>query len=164
MAMDSFEKGLKIEPNNKDLQSALEKVIQAISDAAEEGDSNNWDFEDKEEQSLILNGSNVLDLNMCHKNDKPEGADRKCGYCKNAKPNPGNCTWGFGTFRLNSDDYQVLMDRGWRRCGQYVYKYDLEKSCCQPYTIRLDVSEFAITKSQKKVLKKFNRFLEVGKS
>jgi arginine-tRNA-protein transferase len=56
-----------------------------------------------------------------------------------------------------------MMDRGWRRCGCYVYKYDLEQSCCQPYTIRLDITEFEISASQKKVLKKFNKFLEFGR-
>jgi len=62
------------------------------------------------------------------------------------------------------DHYQKLMDRGWRRCGTYYYKWDMEQSCCQPYTIRLDANEFEPTQSQKKVLKKFNKFLkgEIG--
>ena len=32
-------------------------------------------------------------------------------------------------------------------------------SCCQPYTIRLDTREYTISQSQKKVMKKFNKFL-----
>lgn len=60
---------------------------------------------------------------------------------------------------MTVDVYQKLMDRGWRRCGKYMYKYDFESACCQPYTIRLDVNEFQISKSQKKVLAKFNKFL-----
>lgn len=55
------------------------------------------------------------------------------------------------------------MNRFWRRCGTYAYKYDLEASCCQPYPIRLDVTEFQISKSQKKVLKKFYNYLLNGK-
>jgi arginine-tRNA-protein transferase len=51
------------------------------------------------------------------------------------------------------------MERGWRRCGAYYYKYDFTTACCQPYTIRLDVNQFEISKSQKKVLVKFNKFL-----
>lgn len=74
-----------------------------------------------------------------HLNEKKE---KECGYCKNNKQNPGSASWGISSPRLSSKDYQVMMDRGWRRCGQYIYKYDLEKSCCQPYTIRLDVTEF----------------------
>jgi len=95
-----------------------------------------------------------------HLNEKRAG-DR-CGYCKNAKPDSGSATWGIGAPRISVADYQVMMDRGWRRCGTYIYKYDLEKSCCQPYTIRVDVGEFQITQSQKKVLKKFNKFLMNG--
>lgn len=60
---------------------------------------------------------------------------------------------------MRTDDYQILMDRGWRRCGQYYYKWDFLQSCCQPYTIRLDVGDFQISHSQTKVLKKFNKFL-----
>ncbi len=60
---------------------------------------------------------------------------------------------------MTTGDYQKLMDRGWRRCGAYFYKYDFEGSCCQPYTIRLDTTEFKITQSQKKVMKKFNKYL-----
>ena len=61
-------------------------------------------------------------------------------------------------------DYQKLMDRGWRRCGAYYYKFDFEGSCCQPFTIRLDSTEFKISDSQKKVMKRFNKFLlgEIG--
>ena len=51
------------------------------------------------------------------------------------------------------------MVRGWRRCGTYYYKFDLERSCCQPYVIRLDSTKFEISKSQRKVLKTFNKFL-----
>ena len=85
-----------------------------------------------------------------------------CGYCNSKKENPGSATYGIGAPRLSVVDYQKMMDRGFRRCGNYVYKYDLEQSCCQPYTIRLDVTEFQISQSQKKVLKKFYKFLQSG--
>jgi arginine-tRNA-protein transferase len=97
-----------------------------------------------------------------HLNDKKTGST--CGYCKNAKENPGGATWGVGLPRLSTDDYQKLMDAGWQRCGTYFYKFDLEKSCCPAYIIRLDVNDFKITKSQKSVLKKFNKYLIHGKS
>ena len=61
---------------------------------------------------------------------------------------------------MTVDDYQKLMDRGWRRCGTYYYKWDFEQSCCQPYTIRLREEEFKISKSQKQVMKTFNKFLK----
>ena len=53
-----------------------------------------------------------------------------------------------------------MMDRGWRRCGTYYYKLDFEKSCCQSYTIRLEADKFQISGSQKKILKRFNKYLK----
>ena len=61
---------------------------------------------------------------------------------------------------MTSADYEKLMWRGWRRCGTYYYKWDMEQSCCQPYTIRCSIDDYKITKSQKQVLKKFNKFLK----
>lgn len=97
---------------------------------------------------------------MMHLNKKTPGGS--CGYCAGKKEDPGSASWGIGSPRLSVLDYQIMMDIGWRRCGTYVYKYDLEMSCCQPYTIRLDVSEFQISKSQTKVLKKFNKWIIDG--
>ena len=95
-------------------------------------------------------------------------ADRKfssyCGYCHGDKPDPGSAKWGVDAYKLSVYDYQEMMKRNWRRCGVYCYKYNLEKSCCQPYSIRLDVTEWQITKSQKKVLKKFHNYLIHGKN
>jgi arginine-tRNA-protein transferase len=79
-----------------------------------------------------------------------------CGYCKNKD---GSFTWGFVSDKMLVDDYESLMFKGWRRSGTYFYKPDGEKSCCQLYPIRLDVDKFVISKAQKKIMKKFNRFL-----
>ena len=97
-------------------------------------------------KSLIeqAKGLTLVDVQYMHANEK-HGSD--CGYCKGAKPNPGSSSWGIGSLRLSASDYQTMMNRFWRRCGNYIYKYDLENSCCQPYPIRLDVTEFQISKS-----------------
>ena len=88
---------------------------------------------------------NLIDIQYMHLNEK--SSSDKCGYCGGKKENPGSATWGLGSSRLSVVDYQKMMDRGFRRCGTYIYKYDLEKSCCQPYTIRLNVNEFTISQS-----------------
>lgn len=54
--------------------------------------------------------------------------------------------------------YQKLIDRGWRRSGTYCYKPDLKRSCCPQYTIKLDSLEFKASKSQRKLLNRFNRW------
>lgn len=81
-----------------------------------------------------------------------------CTYCKGKKKG-GFKTWGFNSYKTRVDDYEIMTDRGWRRCGKHYYKTDLKGSCCQLYTIRLKVSEFKLSYKQRKALNKFNRFL-----
>ncbi len=50
--------------------------------------------------------------------------------------------------------YEVLMERGWRRCGTYYYKPNLFRSCCKSFTHRLDVARYRPRKDQKKAIKK----------
>ncbi|KAI9245794.1 arginine-tRNA-protein transferase [Helicostylum pulchrum] len=80
-----------------------------------------------------------------------------CGYCKGTDT---SISFGIWAHALTCSDYQDMIDRGWRRSGKYCYKPDLEKSCCPQYTIRLDATQFNITKSQKKILNKFNRYVK----
>nr|XP_034176412.1 arginyl-tRNA--protein transferase 1 isoform X1 [Osmia lignaria] len=79
-----------------------------------------------------------------------------CGYCKS--PNT-NFSHGMGTHILTVQDYQSLIDRGWRRCGSYCYKPTMDQTCCPMYTIRCEALQFKISKSQKKVLKRMAKFL-----
>lgn len=93
---------------------------------------------------------------------------------------------------LNVHDYQSLIDRGWRRSGQYCYKPNNQQTCCPSYTIRYlietspripsvqlnwivkkklvfpfscrcDTKAFHLSKSHKKILKRVNTFLLSGK-
>lgn len=86
----------------------------------------------------------------------PEREKSKCGYCKS--PNT-NCSNGMWAHSLTVQDYQGLIDRGWRRSGLYCYKPVLDKTCCPMYTIKCEALHFKITKSQKKILKKMTKFL-----
>ncbi|XP_043271014.1 arginyl-tRNA--protein transferase 1 [Venturia canescens] len=81
---------------------------------------------------------------------------RECGYCN--RPNT-NCNHGMWAQLLSVQDYQNLIDRGWRRSGCYCYKPTLDKTCCPMYTIRCEALDFKITKSQKKILKRMGKFL-----
>ncbi|KAK6639085.1 hypothetical protein RUM43_007355 [Polyplax serrata] len=82
-----------------------------------------------------------------------------CGYCSSEE---GSCTYGLHAHILNVDDYQNMIDRGWRRCGQYCYKSIMDITCCPLYTIRCAVNDFRLSKTQKKILKKVNQFLATG--
>ncbi|XP_053306228.1 arginyl-tRNA--protein transferase 1 isoform X2 [Spea bombifrons] len=84
----------------------------------------------------------------------------RCGYCKSES---GNISHGMWAHSLTVQDYQDLIDRGWRRSGKYVYKPLMCQTCCPQYTIRLAALNFEPSKSHKKVLKKVWKFLETGK-
>ncbi|KAM3835086.1 arginyl-tRNA--protein transferase 1 isoform 2-T2 [Vipera latastei] len=83
----------------------------------------------------------------------------RCGYCKN---DTGNFSHGMWAHSLTVQDYQNLIDRGWRRSGKYVYKPTMNRTCCPQYTIRCQALHFQPSKSHKKVLKKMLKFLIKG--
>uniref|UniRef100_A0A9J7X3S9 Arginyl-tRNA--protein transferase 1 n=1 Tax=Cyprinus carpio carpio TaxID=630221 RepID=A0A9J7X3S9_CYPCA len=70
-----------------------------------------------------------------------------------------SCMW---SHTMTVQDYQDLIDRGWRRSGKYVYKPTMNKTCCPQYTIRCHALNFHPSKTHKKTLKKVNRFLSRG--
>uniref|UniRef100_A0A8C1T5V0 Arginyl-tRNA--protein transferase 1 n=1 Tax=Cyprinus carpio TaxID=7962 RepID=A0A8C1T5V0_CYPCA len=70
-----------------------------------------------------------------------------------------SCMW---SHTMTVQDYQDLIDRGWRRSGKYVYKPTMSKTCCPQYTIRCHALNFHPSKTHKKTLKKVNRFLSRG--
>ncbi|CAJ1067828.1 arginyl-tRNA--protein transferase 1 isoform X2 [Xyrichtys novacula] len=83
----------------------------------------------------------------------------RCGYCKNQT---GNFSHGMWSHTMTVQDYQDLIDRGWRRSGKYVYKPIMNKTCCPQYTIRCHALKFQPSKSHKKILKKINKFISKG--
>lgn len=88
-----------------------------------------------------------------------ESNDGKCGYCKET----GNYnSTGFWAHVLNVGDYQDLINRNWRRSGQYCYLPKNRNTCCPMYTIKCDALNFQLNKSHKKILKKMKKFLRDG--
>ncbi|XP_049800668.1 arginyl-tRNA--protein transferase 1 isoform X1 [Schistocerca nitens] len=85
----------------------------------------------------------------------------RCGYCKSTDTNYSHGLWAH---TMTVQDYQDIIDRGWRRSGRYCYKPTMHVTCCPMYTIKCEALEFKISKSQKKVIKRFNRFLAHGLS
>lgn len=81
-----------------------------------------------------------------------------CGYCKSSN----SSSHGLWAHSLTVHEYQSLIDRGWRRSGHYCYKPVMNETCCPSYTIKCDALQFKMTRSQKKLLKKFNHFLKTG--
>ncbi|KAJ1308718.1 hypothetical protein OPQ81_004409 [Rhizoctonia solani] len=88
-----------------------------------------------------------------------------CGYCtkKDGSMRPRTShTVGMGPLQMSCSVYKRLIDRGWRRSGDYLYKPNLKESCCPQYTIKLDAMNFKLSKSQRKALNKWNRFIIHG--
>lgn len=81
-----------------------------------------------------------------------------CGYCRT----PGSVSQGLWLERLRVQDYQDLLDRGWRRSGRFVYKPSMEVTCCPLYTIRCSAKDFQPSKSQRKVVRRVINFLQTG--
>ena len=97
---------------------------------------------------------NRLEINILNLYKDENG--HKCGYCKNPT---GSCSFGLTTEKYPVSIYDKMMRDGWRRCGDFVYIPNLEKSCCKLYTCRLNVEDFKINKEQKKVMKRFRKYL-----
>ncbi|CAH1405576.1 unnamed protein product [Nezara viridula] len=82
-----------------------------------------------------------------------------CGYCKTANSSHSTGMWAY---TMTVEDYQDLIDRGWRRSGQYCYKPIQKLTCCPLYTIRCESLNLKLSKSQKKILKRVGKFLVEG--
>ncbi|XP_075360532.1 arginyl-tRNA--protein transferase 1 isoform X3 [Mycteria americana] len=83
----------------------------------------------------------------------------RCGYCASER---GKVSAGMWAHSMTVQDYQDLIDRGWRRSGKYVYKPIMNQTCCPQYTIRCQALCFQTSKSHKKVLKKMLKFISKG--
>lgn len=64
-------------------------------------------------------------------------ADGHCGYCRS--DGPDKFAHGMWAHTMTVQDYQALIDRGWRRSGKYCYKPIMNRTCCPQYTIRFDL-------------------------
>jgi arginine-tRNA-protein transferase len=68
---------------------------------------------------------------------------------------------GMYTRDLTPTAYSALISRGWRRCGTYVYKPVMARTCCPQYTIRLDAHNARTTAHQRRVIRAMNGTVRV---
>ncbi|KAK9478574.1 arginine-tRNA-protein transferase [Lipomyces japonicus] len=80
---------------------------------------------------------------------------RPCGYCHSDE----SAIYGFSFTSLTVEHYQLLLERGLRRSGTFMYKPDLLNSCCPQYAIRLEASKFKPSKEHRQALHRFNRHI-----
>ncbi|KAJ2879045.1 Arginyl-tRNA--protein transferase 1 [Coemansia aciculifera] len=79
-----------------------------------------------------------------------------CGYCGTVD---GSRFLAMRAIRLTCDDYQTLIDRGWRRAGSLLYLTDHSDACCAYYTIRCHALGHVLSTSDKKLLRRIRRHL-----
>lgn len=91
-----------------------------------------------------------------------------CGYCKkwdfktqNWKREKTSFLVSFTTYKNFSPSlYQMLLNRGWSRSGNYIYQPQNSMTCCPQYGLRLDTTKLKLTKKQEKVYKKWKNYLK----
>ncbi|CAD5166604.1 unnamed protein product [Musa acuminata subsp. malaccensis] len=81
-----------------------------------------------------------------------------CGYCRSTSYS--SISHGLWADSITAEDYQELLDHGWRRSGCFLYKPEMEGTCCPSYTIRLKATDFYPSKEQARIYKKMQRFLD----
>ncbi|NP_001335527.1 Arginyl-tRNA--protein transferase 1 [Caenorhabditis elegans] len=64
---------------------------------------------------------------------------------------------------ISPDNFMWFAEAGWSTSGRYLYKPDNRVTCCPQYTIRLDVTKFKMSRSQKRAMRQMNEFLATGK-
>ena len=90
--------------------------------------------------------------------NKPSG----CGYCKDRITNIRKQTSYKYRIYLKSipvDILEEMFEKGWSRCGDLIYRTIYEKTCCKLYQPRININNFKITNEQKKIMKRFRKFL-----
>jgi len=108
----------------------------------------------------MYQSNNKLKINIVRLNSDDNG--HSCGYCKDpetGKKNNSSFSFGFSTNYYPAEIYEDMMFSGWRRCGDYTYKPNLFKSCCKSYTCRLNIEKYKMNKEQRKVMKRFEKYL-----
>ena len=79
-----------------------------------------------------------------------------CGYCKE-KNSCYKYYLNIETIPLNI--FEDMFSKGWTRCGNRIYLSSYEKTCCKLYQPRLNINNFQISKEQKKIMKRFRKYL-----
>lgn len=86
-----------------------------------------------------------------------------CGYCKrDSEEGGGRMNFDFKSDKLYPDDYQTLLDRGWRRSGEYCYHPHNKLACCPNYPISCSALSLRFTRSLRKCVENMNSYLMNG--
>ena len=107
-----------------------------------------------------MESNDILRINLCQmiEDNRPSG----CGYCKDPITNIRKQTSYKYRVIANSvpiDIWENMVSKGWTRCGDLLYKSTYLKTCCKLYQPRVNINTFVISNEQKKIMKRFRKFL-----
>ena len=107
-----------------------------------------------------MESNDILRINLCQmiEDNHPSG----CGYCKDPITNVRKQTSYKYRVIANSvpiDIWENMVSKGWTRCGDLLYKSTYSKTCCKLYQPRVNINNFVISNEQKKIMKRFRKFL-----
>eukprot|EP01062_Namystynia_karyoxenos_P020402 TRINITY_DN17728_c0_g1_i1.p1 TRINITY_DN17728_c0_g1~~TRINITY_DN17728_c0_g1_i1.p1 ORF type:complete len:1017 (+),score=327.29 TRINITY_DN17728_c0_g1_i1:100-3051(+) len=93
---------------------------------------------------------------------RPKGVNGgHCSYCDGPDT---FVTYGVWAEQLDCGDFQSMLDKGWRRFGQYCWHPENERVCCPLYAIRVNTRDFTPSRGQRKVWKRLERYIRLGPS
>ena len=101
---------------------------------------------------LRINIAKMIDENI------PVG----CGYCKHQTvplKSHNKSQFRFVIKSIPVNILQRMLEKGWGRSGNLMYKKNYQNCCCKLYQPRVNIKNFEISKEQKKVMKRFRKYL-----
>lgn len=126
--------------------------------------SRTWVLSVKDEEGQESNGNNK---SATLQNDDTDGSldmETDSNNYDDDGPSDESASVAYGLIfaSLSPTCYQQLIDTGWRRSGNHLYKPDNFNSCCPALSIRLNAPRYRASKSQRRVGKRLRRYLRGG--
>jgi hypothetical protein len=93
-----------------------------------------------------------------------ERTRNRCGYCNNKRDTErnedGSLQEGllsheifFTSTKMRVDDYERIHHLGFTRSGNYFYRRNIQKNCCDVYQYKVDINQFQPNSQQRKAMK-----------
>ena len=84
---------------------------------------------------------------------------QQCAYCDDPA---GDRYDYFYCPEMPCELLEDLMEHGWWRTGQVIFKPRFKEVCCPGYALRMPAAQFVPSKSQKRIIRKWRNFLMYG--
>ena len=169
----SVKEGEAVPGNGAGAQKSIDKVKDDASNPQDEhisdgsAASQQGSAPDPADEGMNGDGSADSDGDGCDQQmvdagaDIPKDASKTKGATDSSSSSASAASQSYGLIfpSLSPNCYQQLLDTGWRRSGNHLYRPDNFASCCPALSIRLNVQRYRASKSQRRVEKRLQRYL-----